>query len=64
MVSTMKATVRYDASWPSARARISLSAPNSSESLEATLRTSPVGDRRGSTWPICATLRVTISRAP
>ena len=43
---------------------ISVIAPNSSESLEATLRISPVGERRGSTWPIWAALRVTILVVP
>ncbi len=43
---------------------ISVIAPNSSESLEAMLSTSPVGDLRGSTWPIWAILRVTISMVP
>jgi hypothetical protein len=46
------------------RATISVSAPNSSESLDATLSTSPVGERRGSTCPIWAALRVTISSVP
>ena len=62
--STIAATVRYDTSCAIERARISVSAPNSSESLEATLSTSPVGERRGSTWPICAILRVTICVVP
>jgi hypothetical protein len=43
---------------------ISVSAPNSSESLDATLRISPVGERRGSTCPIWAALRVTINVVP
>ncbi len=43
---------------------ISVIAPNSSESLDATLRISPVGDRRGSTCPIWAALRVTIMVVP
>ena len=40
---------------------ISVSPPNSSASLAATLSTSPVGVRRGSTCPICTALRVTSS---
>ena len=43
---------------------ISVSAPNSSESPAETLSTSPVGVRCGSTWPICATLRVTAFVVP
>ena len=64
VLSTMKATTRYATSWVQVRARISVSAPNSSESADATLSTSPVGVRRGRTWPICAALRVTIFIVP
>ena len=64
VTSTMAATARNDTSCDPARAMISVIAPNSSESLDATLRISPVGDRRGSTWPICAALRVTIMVVP
>ena len=64
MTSTIAATARNDTSCEPARAMISVIAPNSSESLDATLRISPVGDRRGSTWPIWAALRVTIMVVP
>ena len=60
VLSTIRATTTYATSWVQTRARISVSAPNSSESLEATESTSPVGVRRGSTCPIWAALRVTI----
>ena len=42
----------------------SVSAPNSSVSPAATLSTSPVGVRCGSTWPSCVALRVTIFIGP
>ncbi len=49
VASTIAATARNETSWEPARAMISVIAPNSSESLDATLRISPVGERRGST---------------
>ncbi len=42
----------------------SRTAPNTSESPELTLSTSPVGVRRGSTWPSSATLATTSSIVP
>ncbi len=64
VVSTMAATARNEMNCDPARAMISLIAPNSSESLDATLRISPVGERRGRMWPIWAALRVTIMVVP
>ncbi len=62
--STIAATMRNATSCAVARAVISVSAPNSSESLDATLSTSPVGARRGSTWPSWTALRATICVVP
>ena len=64
VASTIAATARNEMNCEPARAMISVIAPNSSESLDATLRISPVGERRGSTCPIWAAFRVTIIVVP
>ena len=62
--STSPAISRYAMKAPMNRGTISVSAPNSSVSPEATLSTSPVGVRSGSTWPSWAALRLTIFIGP
>ena len=57
--STMPAITRYASRAPTARVSTSVSAPNWSESPPATLSTSPVGTRWGSTCPIWVVFRVT-----
>ena len=57
--STIPAITRYASRAPTARVSTSVRAPIWSESPPATLSTSPVGTRCGSTWPIWVVLRVT-----